>query len=65
MRQILKLFFIDSNTAIKPVYIMSNLDDRKFPLTGYIMVGASRFERPTSCTPSKCANQAALRPGPP
>ncbi len=27
-----------------------------------ILVGASRFERPTTCTPSKCANQAALRP---
>lgn len=26
------------------------------------MVGASRFERPTSRTPSECANQAALRP---
>jgi hypothetical protein len=25
------------------------------------MVGASRFERPTSRTPSECANQAALR----
>ncbi len=26
------------------------------------MVGASRFERPTSRTPSECANLAALRP---
>lgn len=25
------------------------------------LVGASRFERPTSRTPSECANQAALR----
>ncbi len=26
------------------------------------LVGASRFERPTSRTPSECANQTALRP---
>lgn len=26
------------------------------------MVGASRFERPTSRTPSECAIQTALRP---
>jgi hypothetical protein len=29
------------------------------------MVGAARFELATSCTPSKRANQATLRPGPP
>ena len=28
------------------------------------MVGASRFERPTSCSQGRRANQAALRPDP-
>ncbi len=34
------------------------------PLETYVkeLVGASRFERPTSCSQGRCANQAALRP---
>ena len=31
-------------------------------ITGEVMVGASRFERPTSCSQGRRANQAALRP---
>ncbi len=31
-------------------------------IIGKVMVGASRFERPTSCSQGRRANQAALRP---
>ena len=31
-------------------------------IAGKVMVGASRFERPTSCSQGRRANQAALRP---
>ena len=31
-------------------------------IVGKNMVGASRFERPTSCSQGRRANQAALRP---
>ena len=43
-------------------YLNETNNNDKFNDLNEIMVGASRFERPTSCSQGRRANQAALRP---